>query len=313
MTTPPPPDPPSPEEGAFRDAQAIRLERLKAILAEGETNPARVIARLDAECLQSGPNGRARMAVGRMTPPPEALDFGNPALFPACPRMPTGVPSYAYTSLSRTRTLRPYYGDFDDLPVEMVLEAIGNDGVDAVVEVGADFGQRLMSLYLRGAPRSIPYFAAEMSPDGLAGCGLLRPLAPEMDFRPVAFDLTAPDLSFLAGLRRVLVFSFGALTTATRLPPGLFRTLAGAAPHVKGYHFEAVGQQIDRGDPLLAWYYARADRQGFNLDFVPSMVDAHRNGVIHAEFLAADVYDLSIGYPISIAIWASAPPSAPAR
>lgn len=307
--TVPPSIPLSPEETAFRDAQAIRIGCLQAILAEGETNPARVIARLDAESQQVGPRGRARLAVGRMTPPPQALDFSDPTLYPACPRMPTGVPTYAYTSLSRTRTLRPYYGDFDALPVEMLLERLQDDDIDAVVELGADFGQRLISLYLRGAPRSIPYFAAEMSPQGLAGAALIRPLVPAMDFRPVALDLAVPDLGFVAGFRRVLIFSFGAMTAASRLPAGLFRAMAGAAPSVTGYHFEAVGQQISRDDPLLGWYYDRAAERGFNVDFVPLMLDAHRSGTIQAEFLAADVYDLSIGYPISIAIWKSAQPS----
>lgn len=289
-------------EALFRRHQAIRLERLRAVLATGETNPARVLALWETACRVQLPRGHSADFSGRLQAPACAADFTDANLYPACPIMPTGVPSYATANLAGTRTMRPFYGDYDELSLNQLADAIEDHRVDAVVELGADCGQRLLKLFHKGCP-PVAYFAAEPTRAGRDGVALLAGVQPDMDLRAVEWDPAAPDWSFLAGFHRVLVFSHLALTAWPDLPADLFDRLTQAAPAVWGVHHEAVGHQVRRDAPHLGWFHAQAAEHGFNRDLVARLVDAHNRGAVQCDFLSPDLYDLSTGFPVTVAWW----------
>lgn len=290
-------------EDLFRRRQALRLDQLRAMIGtSGETNPARVLAQLEHADRIHGATGHAAALSGRLSSPACARDFTDANLYPACPMMPTGVPTYAFANLAGQRTMRPFYGDYDELSLAQVADAIADHGVDAVVELGADFGQRLLRLFLMGGPK-IPYFAAEPTQVGRDGIATLASLQPDMDLRAVPLDLAAPDWSFLAGFQRVLVFSHLSLSAWTTLPADLFDRLAQVAPSVWGMHYETVGHQVKRDTAALSWFYAQAEAQSLNTDFMPRLVDAHNRGALRCDFLSPDLYDLSTGFPVSVAWW----------
>ncbi len=289
-------------EGWFQQQQPIRLRRLRDILATGETNPARIVAALELSDRQERDTGHAPALSGRLPAPLAAADFSDRTRYPECPIMPTGVPTYAYASVAGTRTMRPFHGAYDRLALRQIGDALTDHKIEAVVELGADFGQRLVSLFLDGGPR-VPYYAAEPNAVGRDGIAALAETVPDMDLRAVAFDPQNPDWSFLSGHGRVLVFSTLALSAWNRLPADLFDRLGRVAPAVWGMHYEAVGHQVRRDVPTLGWFYAQADAQGFNLDLVPLLVDAHNRGAVKCDFLSPDLYDLSTGFPVTVAWW----------
>lgn len=280
----------------FRQHQQQRLALLRGIVADGETCPSRVLAALDQACRASGTR-----ASGRLTAPAAAADFTDADFYPACPLMPTGVPTYAFATVAGSRTMRPFYGDYDELSLNQVADAVVRHRIDAVVELGADFGQRLLQVFLRGGPR-IPYFAAEAAEDGRQGVSVLAALQPDMDLRAVALDMGAPDWSFLAGFRRVLVFSHLSLSACPTLATGLFEGLAQAAPAVWGMHYEAVGHQV-KPAAAPAWFRPLIAAQQLNRDFIPRLLDAHNHGVVRCDLLSPDLYDLSTGFPVTVAWW----------
>lgn len=289
-------------ESWFEQQQPARLQRLRDLIAGGESNPARVLALFEQGERQQSGAGHAPRLGGRLQVPAFAADFADRRMYPACPAMPGGAPTYAFATIAGTRTMRPFHGDYDGLALRQIGDALIDHAVDAVVELGADFGQRLLSLFLAGGPR-VPYFALEPTATGREGVATLAALQPDMDLRAVAFDMAAPDWSFLAGATRVLVFSTLSLSAWTRLPPTLFDGLAAAAPALWGMHYEAVGHQVRRDNPALGWFTAQADAQGFNLDLVPLLVDAHNRGAVRCDFLSPDLYDLSSGFPVTVAWW----------
>lgn len=296
----------------FQQQHADRLRHLREILAAGETNPARVLALFEYAERQNSGGGDAPRISGRLPAPTFAADFSDRTLYPECPIMPTGAPTYAFTTIAGRRTMRPFYGCFDRLALRQITDALIDHQVDAVVELGADFGQRLLSLFLAGGP-NVPYFAAEPTSTGREGVAILAALQPDMDLRAVPMDVTAPDWSFLAGAQRVLVFSTLSLSAWPRLPADWFDRLATTAPAVWGMHYEAVGHQLRRDNPTLDWFYAQAEDQRFNIDLLPRLVDAHNRGIVHCDLLSPDLYDLSTGFPISVAWWrAGAAEAAPA-
>lgn len=277
---------------------ATQRRRLEAVrrLAPGAGGLARLLALLDAE---ERPPGRPPAAWGRLEAPRRAWSFDDRDIYPQGPRLPTGAPVYAFSTLSGTRVPRPYHGDYDQVAIAILAEALRETAFDAVVELGADCGQRLGRLFLAGAPAGIPYFAAEPGEAGRAAAVLLRQAAPGWDLRPVPFELETAGLPFLAGFKRVLLFTHGYLSAEPALPPDLFARLAAAAPSVTAYHFEVIGHQVKPD----GWLAHRAVERRLNGDFVARLLDAHRSGKIQADFLAADIYDLSVLYPVSIAIW----------
>ncbi|MEW5726365.1 MAG: hypothetical protein AB1918_00925 [Pseudomonadota bacterium] len=301
------------EETLYRHLWANRLTVLDGILAS-ERNLSRALAILDEFARtyslsvegvgsRTGKDGQTARLTGRAIVQPNVVDPADRDRFPDCPLLPTGVPAFAYTVESGNRTIRPFYGTYDDVVVNWLLEAVNDRGYDAIVELGSGFGQKLFQLYLAGGPGNIPYFGAELWEEGRRGAERLAALEPALDFRSVAFDFNAPDLSFLAGFRKVLLFTNAALCNVTTLPGDLMERLSAAAPQVMGYHFEFVGHQIRRDVPALAWFYRMADERKYNTNFVQLFLDAHRGNRIRAHFLAPDVYDVSSGHPVTVAIW----------
>ncbi|MEW5726367.1 MAG: hypothetical protein AB1918_00935 [Pseudomonadota bacterium] len=296
------------EGNLFAHLWEERAALVAGFIAQGERSLARVLGRLsDFErrhrLVLQREDGRLTGAASWIPQPP---DPANRAFYPDGPATPEGTPLYAWAGLAGTLTIRPFHASYDHLIVPLARDLMRQRQFDAVVELGSGFGDKLFRLYLAGAPRTIPYFGAELWDSGRRLADRLAKLEPDMDFRGVTLDLLDPDLSILAPFKNVLLLSNGAFYCVPSLPRTTFQTLAGCAENVTGVHFEPVGHQVAKDKPYLAGYYATTITQrDFNQNMIPLLLAAERQRVLKVEFLAPDLSMISSGHPVSVAVWHS--------
>lgn len=106
--------------------------------------------------------------------------------------------------------------------------------------------------------------------------------------KPVFFDHNDPDLSFLKGAERVLLFSCHSIEQVRRLPDDYFEKLARAAPLVTGLHFETFGFQLSGGDDVSVRHRAFIERRMWNQNMVECLKKAEGKGLLSIRHLAAN-------------------------
>lgn len=294
------------EENLFSVLWAGRRALVDTLVHGGETSLARVLGlmnthqrrfELAAEVAPTDQGGE--MLTGNTFYRPKVTDLTrHPAAI-----LPDGRPLLNRTVIAGTCTVAPHHAPYDQVAVRTLLELTYSQAFDAIVELGSGMGQRLFELYLSGGPANIPYFAAELFASGRDIAERLAGLEPRLDFRSVAFDFKQPDLSFLAGFRRVLLFSNAALYCVQRLPVDFFTVLSSAAPSLTGVHFELLGHQTGSGLDPGSPHYAEAVRARRNEDFIPLLLEAERSGVITLDYLGPHAYSVSSAQPVTIAQW----------
>lgn len=294
------------EENLFDVLWQGRAALVDELLAAGETSLPRVLGlvaararrnSLDAEVVLTA-DGR-EMLTGRTTWQPRRPD---PAGHPDA-RLPDGRPLLNWTVIAGACTVGPHHAPYDGVAVRTLLDLARQHAVDAIVEMGSGMGLRLFELYLAGGPANIPYFGAELFPSGRAVADRLAALEPGLDFRSVPFDLKAPDFSFLAGFRRVLLFSNAAVYCVQHLPASFFATLASAAPVTIGAHFELLSHQTGSGLDPQSSHYAQAVKNRRNEDFFPLLLAAERDGTLGLDYLGPHIYSVSSNHPVTVALW----------
>lgn len=297
------------EQNMFRFFWERRLQVLDGILAGGETNLARVlaaIARHNAKfslILENRDTDQGKVLTGGASWVPTVIDPGNRAAFPECTLMPNGAPVFAWTVVAGQLTVRPYYAHYDSLIVPFLRDLLRQRPVDAIVELGSGYSEKLFQLFLAGGPRGIPYYGAELWEPGRVMAERLACLQPDLDFRSVPLDLADPDFSFLAGYRRVLVFSNAALYCLPHLPQDFFERLTAFPSEMSGVHFEFVGAQCGSHCERFEEYYRDSVEREHNTNFIPLMRAAAARGDISISTLIPDVYVISSAQPVTIVRW----------
>jgi hypothetical protein len=125
--------------------------------------------------------------------------------------------------------------------------------------------------------------------------------------KPVFFDHGDPDLSFLKGAKRVLLFSCHSIEQVGRLPEEYFEKLARAAPSVTGLHFEPFGFQLGGSDKISVGHRAAIESKGWNQNMVECLKKAEGKGLLSIRHLAANVVAPQMGNPTSIVLWDNSP------
>lgn len=299
------------EQNMFRYLWELRGRLLSDIIDSGETSLVRALGMFQAHCRRhrldlqvataERDNGEIiRMLTGAGDWTPMGLE---PEAHPPGAALPDGKPLLSWTSIAGARTIRPAAANYDHVGVRYLLELSRTHEFDAIVELGSGLGERLFELYLAGGPAHIPYFGAEYWESGRAAADRLAALAPQLDFRSIAFDLSRPDFGFLRGYRRVLLFSNSAIYCVSNLPNSFAATLAGAAECMTGVHFELIHHQVAPAASTASLDYAHLRQH--NSDFTARMFAARDSGILTIPYFAPDAYALSSGQPVTILHWAT--------
>lgn len=283
-----------------------RMELLDSILDTGETSLARVLALFRNRQLYRilsldgipQPDGSTILNGTWRWLPTTYIPENHPG-----PPLPNGRPSLSRTQILGGLAITPFHAPYDNVPVSYLLDVLRRDPVDAIIELGSGAGQRLFELYLNGGPANIPYFGAELHASGRALAERMAALEPALDFRSLTLDLKAPDLSALAGYRRVLLFSNAAICCVEHLPDDFFTILANAAPSVIGVHFELLGHQGLAGLTLSSPHAASALATRQNVDFIPRLLAAERDGTLTLDLFVPHSHTVSSYQIATIAHW----------
>ncbi len=192
--------------------------------------------------------------------------------------------------------------DYDALPQQWLCE-IARDGFGAVVELGAGYGRNLIEIYFRGGPANARYIGAEYTASGRALMDRFFKLEPERPFETFPFDHRQPDLSFLKGERKVLLFTRHSIEQVNRLPDDYFDVLAACAPEVVAVHFEPFGPQCPEKWSFSKTHQDYIDSRNFNLNLLETLRAAERRKRLNIRWFAPDVIDPARGNPTSVVLW----------
>ncbi|MSO85358.1 MAG: hypothetical protein EXR02_03185 [Rhodospirillales bacterium] len=180
---------------------------------------------------------------------------------------------------------------------------IAGDGFDTIVELGSGFGHNLIEIYFRGGPANARYVGAEYTSTGRALMERFFKLEPKLPFATAFFDHRKPDLSFLKGVRKVLLFTNHSIEQVDRLPDDYFDVLAACAPEVVAVHFEPFGLQCPPQWTGSRKHREYIERNNYNRNMIETLRAAEKRRRLKVRWLAPDVIEPRDGNPTSIVLW----------
>lgn len=279
---------------AYETAWRARRDLLAGMIADGESDPHRLVHRLYAHerfnVLGVDASGAIRFA---------PIDHArNPNKFPL---LPTGVPAFRIVANQDRYTLAPYYAH----PMDFLVDFLRQNPVDAVVELGSGYGRNLVELFYRGGPKGIPYYAGELSESGTEMATMLATKMADLRIMPFRFDHEEPDLAAIAEKSRVLFFTFHTIEQVATLRADYFKILAGHADRVTGVHFEPFGFQIAQFPGEVTDAQKRLiEGNGWNGNMVEMLTASARRGEIDITFMAKNMMGSDDPEnPTSLAVW----------
>jgi hypothetical protein len=279
----------------YENSWEIRRRIFAKLLAEGNDDPLSIIKKFECHDLHFRIGKRSDGTVFE-----EAIDYGElnyavPVSFPM-----TGIPVGLIKAFQDGVHLGPFYESINQL----LVDHISFDTYDAIIELGAGYGKRLIEIWYGGGPRNIPYYAGEFTESGLQSIQFFADLRPEMRLTPFHFDHKKPDLSAVAG-RKVFIFTCHSIEQVTLLPDDYFEKLAGSFESVTCVHLEPFGFQMEPNvDDVTKQQQADFVAKQWNGNFVAQYESAARAGKIKHVFIGKNIVPGKQGLnPTSVAIW----------
>lgn len=298
-------------ENFYEIAWNVRLQFIDSLIAEGETNPYRIIKKMEAwerrhDLLLDKVTTYAPTGDGDRTEISATGYSGDARWIPTkggrFDKLPTGIDAFVESSLRGAELVVPAYTDISGIPAKWIVD-LWRDDHDCIVELGSGLGRNIFEIYFNGGPAKATYFACEISASGRKVTEKLAALMPELDIRVCPFDHCRPDLSFLRGRGNALMFSCHSIEQVDRLPDDYFGHLAGAAKTVTCAHFEPFGFQISTDSPISKAQENAARSKKWNSNFVHLLEKAHASQTIKVTYLATDLFAMDKTSPTSVAIW----------
>ena len=280
----------------YEQAWRHRYEQMKSFIAEGETNPMRILGRY-----HSGERIEPVVFKDDGTPMPAPAKLHNPFNFD---ELPTGAPAFRTIGLRNEHVIVPFYSSF----VQFLLDFTRNQTFDAIIELGSGFGQNLIELFYHGGPRNIPYYGGEVTTSGCDTATMLADLNDDLDLTAFQFDYTAPDLSAVKEHGNLLIFTAHSIEQVAEIPRDLFKVLAAHGTSVTGIHFEPFGFQIEDSEPnkVSELHKHAAEKMGWNHNFVSAIQSANESGDIDLLYMAKNIMGGDdMANPTSLALWRS--------
>jgi hypothetical protein len=198
------------------------------------------------------------------------------------------------------------YGAVRRLVLDTVIAAC-SERTQLVVELGSGPGWAVLGAWLDGGPQDATYVGAEYTRAGRDAADRLAALAPELDFRSLAFDYHEPDLGPLGHVEEAVVFTAHSIEQIPHVNPALFAAIRGLADRVTCLHFEPVGWQLgeDTGAGTSREY---AEEHDYTRDLVPRLREEEAAGRISIDTVLPEVVGVNRQNSTTVIGW-----SAPAR
>lgn len=187
--------------------------------------------------------------------------------------------------------------------VEMLAGFVRDEGFDTVAELGCGYGLNLFRLNraLDGLP--LRYIAAEYTESGRRLCAQLAELKGGMPVETAFIDHKKPDLEFLAGAEKALIFTCHSIEQVAVIPDDYFAVLAKAAPRMLGVHFEPFGFQVACESPLTRAQKKLFERKDWNRNFHACLRAAEAAGTITLRSVELECFAAQSENPTSLAVW----------
>ncbi len=286
-------------ENFYEIAWNVRKQFVDSLIAEGETNPYRIIKKLESFerryrlVVDRGAFGEGLSGTARWVPLERDGRFDV---------LPTGVPSYWESSHRGAPVVVPAYADYASIPAKWVIDFC-RDEWDCIVELGSGLGRNLFEIYYNGGPAKTKYYACEIAASGRKITETLAALVPELNIVTCAFDHRHPDFSFLEERGKVLFFTCHSIEQVDRIPARYFDLMADAADRVTCIHFEPFGFQISNAGEISKDQERLVREKNWNTNFLEVLNASRKTGKIKVTFMAQDVFTFDGSTPTSVALW----------
>lgn len=280
----------------FDKRYAAELRQLQAIVErDKDTSLARLIGKftrwLDAnELVWDEPSGAFTIS---------PKDWGD------VPRLPTGLPVFLdMWAMGVDFRVPPYLkSEIDKFILDYIDETAPE--TDALVEIGAGWGRNLFALWYAGLSGDMPLYAADSA--GNAGRILerLAALEPTLPVKPVQFDISKPDFSFIGEARRPLFFSYFTMMYAAELSEAFFLDLLAVCPNATFIHFEPVGFQLSKVPSHVSRVQeVEAELRNYNRNLMDLLLGLREKGLIELTHAYRDLLPYRHrAHAISVIIW----------
>lgn len=185
------------------------------------------------------------------------------------------------------------------------LSGFLDDDVEAIVELGSGYGLNLFRLHEILEDRPLRYFAAEYTESGRRLSARLAGLDGGLPLEVAFIDHKAPNLDFLNGIGKALIFTCHSIEQVNRIPDDYFSVLAKAAEKVRVIHMEPFGFQVPDFVGKFPQQVEFFKDNGWNDNFYETLRAAEKIGTIQLTRLELEKFSVQRGNPTSIAIWES--------
>ena len=180
-----------------------------------------------------------------------------------------------------------------------------DDDVEAIVELGSGYGLNLFRLREILGDRPLRYFAAEYTESGRRLSARLAGLDGGMPLEVAFIDHKAPNLDFLKGIGKALIFTCHSIEQVNRIPDDYFSILADAAENIRVIHMEPFGFQVPDFVGKFPGQVGYFENNDWNGNFYETLRAAEEAGTIQLERVELEKFFVQLGNPTSIAVWDS--------
>lgn len=275
----------------YEAAWFFRLEYIRQLIASGETDPLRLIRKLE----QLERKHTLAFDNQEKTYRWKRLEFPE--------ELPSGTPLTKTSSYKGERVEIPYHvkTSYMNFVLDFLQEC---EPVDCIIELGCGYGRNLVELFYNGGPK-IPYYGGELTESGRAIGDALASLSKEQTISFHAFDHVSPDLSWMPPCKRAFIYTVHSIEQVHKIDTAFFECIAGAAEHVIGLHLEPFGFQVDPdfGD-VTKIQAEQFHAKKWNINFYETLKQAEENGTLSVDFIKTEQFFPEDPLnPTSVAIW----------
>ncbi len=184
-----------------------------------------------------------------------------------------------------------------------VIADLVEPDTQAIVELGCGWGINLFRLMRLLEGRTVRWIGAEYTQSGRSLCEKLAGLEGSQPLEVAFVDHMAPDLGFLAGIKKALIFTSHSIEQVETIPDDYFSVLAHSVPSVRGIHLEPFGFQAEPSTGQSRRHRDFMEDNGWNRNFFPTLKAAEENGDIRIQQVEIAKYHTDPNNPTSLAVW----------
>lgn len=222
------------------------------------------------------------------------------------PHDKTQQPRFVYTGdVEIGRASNATSAGFLDEIVKRVrrIADIAGEGFDTVAELGGGWGLNLFVLRQIVGDIIPAYVLAEYTETGRKLCGRFEGLRGARQLEKAFVDHKNPDLSFIKGSKRCLLFTCHSIEQIEFLPENYFKELCGAAADVVGIHLEPFGFQVDGNGRKNTTHASFIQGQGYNQNLFSRLQEAEGAGLLKVRSIEIERFSSQSENPTSVVVW----------